>query len=277
MEEPQLRHGPEPRDGSSTSLSQGSPVTALTMAFAPHDSTPHPAAPHENDAAPTRQRARAYAKARRHSRYVRLAKVVIPAGALVATGLIVLVTAYNPFGRIGLTLGPMSISGTKVAMEGPRLTGFKKDARPYEVTASAAYQDIRKPNVIELREMKARMVLDQSGTAANLISKVGIFDTTKEHLELSEDIRITTDKGEQALLQSASIDFKTGSMVSKDPVQITMTSGKIDAAGMQISDNGKTIAFTGHVRVVLKNGAGGSRSEADHASPKLTQAEPAKP
>jgi lipopolysaccharide export system protein LptC len=246
---------------------QGSPVTALTMASAPDHS----------NAAPRPERARAYAKARRHSSFVRLLKLVIPIGAAVSISLVVLITIYNPFGRLGLTLGPISISGTKIAMEGPRLTGFKKDARPYEVTASAAYQDIRKPNVIELKEMKARMGLDATGSAANLVAKVGIFDTVKEHLDLTGDIRIITDKGEEALMQTASVDFKTGAVISKDPVQITMSDAKINADTMQLGDSGKTIAFVGRVHVVLKNGSGGAHVEGASASPKLSQAEPAKP
>lgn len=245
---------------------QGSPVTALTMASAPDRST----------SAPRPERARAYAKARRHSSFVRLLKFVIPVGAAVSIGLVLLITIFNPFGRMGLTLGPVSISGTKIAMEGPRLTGFKKDARPYEVTANAAYQDIRKPNVIELRDMKARMTLDESGAAANLVSKVGVFDTVKEHLDLNGDIRIITDKGEEVLMQTASVEFKTGSVTSKDPVQITMPTAKINADTMQLGDSGKTVTFIGRVHVALKNGAGNAHVDADQ-SPKLSQADPAKP
>ena len=42
--------------------------------------------------------------------------------------------------------GPLSLSGTKITMENPRLTGYReRDLRPYEVTAIAAMQDMRKP------------------------------------------------------------------------------------------------------------------------------------
>ena len=37
-------------------------------------------------------------------------------------------------------------------MESPKLTGFKNDNRPYEVTASAATQDVRQPNLVESEE-----------------------------------------------------------------------------------------------------------------------------
>lgn len=207
----------------------------------------HEAAPHESMTAP---RGRAYDAARRHSARVRLFKIAIPVGSAAAAALVVALTVYNPFGKLaGLTMGSLSLSGTRVAMEGPRLTGFRsKDARPYEVTAIAAYQDIRKPNVIELKDMQARLAVDASGGSARLVSKMGVFDTTKEHLELSQDIRITTEKGDEVTMRSASVDFKAGTVMSREPVRITTAQGVIEAEGLQVSENGRTISFTGRVR-----------------------------
>ena len=198
------------------------------------------------------RRSRTFAAAHRHSGFVRLLKVAIPLGSLAAVGLVAFVSLYNPFGRLpGLTLGPISLSGSKIAMESPRLTGFRKDNRPYEVTATAAYQDIRKPNVIELSEMKAKLAIDENGTVARLVSKTGILDTGKDHLDLAEDIRIWTERGEEVLLKSASIDLKGGAAVTRDPVKVVTPTLRVEANGAELSDNGKTIAFTGRVRTVM--------------------------
>lgn len=198
------------------------------------------------------RRARSFAAARNHTRVVRLLKFAIPAVSLLAVALLVAWSMFNPFNRIpGLTVGPISVSGSKIAMEAPRLTGFRKDNRAYEVTATAAYQDIRKPNVIELKEMKARLALDDSGAMANLVSRTGLFDTGKEHLDLKDDIKVWTDKGEQVLLRSASIDFKTGTGFSKEAVKITTPTLAVEANGMELADNGQRITFTGGVRTIL--------------------------
>lgn len=201
-----------------------------------------------NESVPVRSRD--YAKARRHSRHVRLLKVAIPVGSAVAVVLVLLVTIFNPFGRLpGFSVGAISLSGTKVAMENPRLTGFRnKDGRPYEVTATAAFQDVRKPSMIELKDMRAKLTLDNGSGVAHLVSKAGLFDSGKEHLDLRDDIRITTDRGDEVLLQTASVDLKAGTMMSKDPVRITTPSGTVQADGVQVSDNGHTVVFTGRVR-----------------------------
>lgn len=218
----------------------------------------------------------AYDAARRHSARVRLFKIAIPIGSAVAAALVVAVTIYNPFGKLaGLTMGPISLSGTKVAMEGPRLIGFRsKDSRPYEVTAIAAYQDIRKPNVIELKDMQARLAVDESGGSARLVSKMGVFDTTKEHLELSQDIRITTEKGDEVLMRSASVDFKAGTVMSREPVRITTAQGVIEAEGVQVSENGRTISFTGRVRTQFDRSVTGGPAAPASGPAKYTEAKP---
>ena len=197
-------------------------------------------------------RRRTFVAARRHSGVVRALKVLIPAGAIVAVAAVAFVTLYNPFGRIpGLTLGPISFSGSKIAMESPKLTGYRKDNKPYEVTAVAAFQDIRKPNVIELKDMKARLAVDANGSMARLVSNAGVFDTGKEHLDLKDDIHVWTEKGEEIFLKSASVDFKTGSAVSKEAVRIKTPTLDLEAEGMEIADSGKTLVFTGRVRTRL--------------------------
>ncbi len=197
-------------------------------------------------------RARAYDQARRHSARVRFYKRVIPIGTAAAVAILVAFTLVAPSGREGLSLGPISFSGTKVTMESPKMTGFHKDSRPYEVTATSATQDVRKPNVIELNEMKGRLVIDDHGTAARLEAAAGIFDTTREHLDLRRDVRVTTDAGHEARLKSAAIDFKAGTVVSREPVTVTLTDGIIEAQSLEITDNGKVLSFIGRVRTVFE-------------------------
>lgn len=220
-------------------------------------------------------RSGAYLAARRHSARVRRLKTAIPIAAAAAT-LVVLATWLNPLGRIpGLTLGPVSLSGSKIAMESPKLTGFRKDARPYEVTATAAYQDVRTPGVIELKEMKAKMTVDAAGTVAELVSRAGLFDTTKEHLEFGHEIRITTSRGEEAVLKSASVDFKAGTVHSGDAVRIKTRSGTIEAEGLDVSDGGATFSFRGRVRTQFERVVPEPAMTASaRPSPRVSQAEP---
>ena len=42
-------------------------------------------------------------------------------------------------------------------MEQPRLAGFTSDARAYELTADTAAQDMTRPDIVELRNIRAKV------------------------------------------------------------------------------------------------------------------------
>jgi lipopolysaccharide export system protein LptC len=203
-----------------------------------------------------------FAAAQRHSTYVRLLRRGLP--VIMAVSILGLVVAplINPFrGLPGLSIGPVRLSGTKVTMEKPRMTGFRKDGKPYEVTASSAQQDIRRPNVVELNEMRARLQIEGDGWA-NLDSRSGIFDTQKEQLKLVGDVRLKTDTGYDARLKSADVDFKAGTVISREPVRVSINNGTttVDANQLDVTDNGKVMAFTGRVTVLIENAERGTLS-----------------
>jgi lipopolysaccharide export system protein LptC len=208
------------------------------------------------DAAAPGQRTRAYAKARRHSRAVRFFKIAIPTGAVLAVAAVAAFAFLDPFGRLsGFSLGPIHISGTQLTMENPRLTGFRKDNRGYEITASAATQDVRKPHIVELKDLRGRLVMDESGGLAHLFSDFGVFDTTKEAIDLRQNIRVHTDAGQVVLLKSAAVDFKAGTVRSREPVEVTFVGGSVEAEQLDVNDHGKVMTFTGRVRTVFQGGA----------------------
>lgn len=214
-----------------------------------------PMPPGSQNVATVTRDAAAFRAARRHSRIVRLLRKAIPIGSALAFAMLVLAPILNPFNGIGgLSLGPISLSGSKVTMEKPRLTGFRKDNRPYEVTAASAAQDIRKPNVVELNLMNAR-VETESGGWVRLESRTGIFDSQKEQMQLNEQIKVATDAGYEAFLKTADIDFKAGTIRSKDPVAVNMGAIRITADTLDVSDNGKIIVFQGRVNTLIDNSA----------------------
>lgn len=194
---------------------------------------------------------RDYSRALRHSRRVRLLKRLIPLGAFLAVALVIVITFFNPFASYGgLTLGPVSVSGSRIVMENPRLTGFQSESRPYVVTAREASQDVRQPHLVDLVDLRARLTTDAEGNVAQVEAATGRFNTESELLELTKDVRVVSSEY-SVDLQSASIDFKTGNVVSPYVVRVEFESGTIEADGMNIIDNGRMITFEGNVRSVL--------------------------
>ena len=94
---------------------------------------------------------RMFRRAARHSRLIRFLRIGIPVGIFAALSLIVGAAYFNPFkapANVSLDQGKLVVSGTKIAMELPRLTGFTSDSLPYELTARVASQDLANPGVL---------------------------------------------------------------------------------------------------------------------------------
>lgn len=205
-----------------------------------------------------RDERRSFERARAHSRRVRFLKRALPIGALLAVGATTALALLNPFASVGgLTLGPVSVSGTRIVMDSPRLTGFQGEGRPYEVTATEASQDVRTPHLVDLRDLRARITMDQSGNVVRVEAETGRFDTSEELLWLERDVRVTSSLGYDADLRSALVDFQASSVVSEEPVRVGVGSGVVEADTMTITEGGAVATFVGSVRstFVLSSGA----------------------
>jgi lipopolysaccharide export system protein LptC len=192
---------------------------------------------------------RHFRSAMRHSRRVRMLRWAIPASIVAMLGMIVIATWFNPLHMLAkLPIDPskLVISGTKITMEAPRLAGFTRDARPYEFTARAAAQDLAKPDVLELKDIRAKIEMQDKAlvemTAAN-----GLYDTKADTLRLTDDIRIASSSGYSGRLSEALVDVKKGNIVSEHPVEVVMLNGTLNANRLEVIDNGELLRFDGGV------------------------------
>lgn len=200
----------------------------------------------------------AFRAARRHTLLVRFLRRAIPVGAVVAVvGLVVTPFLHPLQGVAGFSLNSVGITGGKVKMESPRLTGYRKDNRPYEVTAVEALQDIRNPTQVEMTTMVARIQMEREGWVT-VNARTGLFDTQNEKLRLVDDVKVHTESGYDMRMRTADIDFKAGTVVSREPVKVNLSSTTIDANSLDVKDNGALIVFEGRVHVLIENAPAGT-------------------
>jgi lipopolysaccharide export system protein LptC len=207
----------------------------------------------ETDSFPRRDdRTAAFAAAARHSSRVRFLRVAIPGVAVVAVALAAVVILFDPLNRyIGdFSVSGIGIDGTKVTMEHPKLTGFRKDGRPYVVNAQKAVQDAKQPTLIELSEIDAEIgMADKS--SAHILARSGLYDSTKEHMDVRDNVEVKSPQYD-VKLKSASVDFKASSFISKEPVSVVAANGTtIDADRVSAIDNGAQLIFEGNVRSTI--------------------------
>ena len=144
-----------------------------------------------------------FAIAARHSRMVRVLRVAVPAAVILAMAAIVAVSIFNPFRmllpKLPLDLGNLVVSGTKITMESPHLSGYSPDQRPYEVWAKTATQDLTDPDHVDLKALRAKVLMEDRSTVT-LDAAQRLFDTKQQLLDLHKDIFLQSSTGYEARL-----------------------------------------------------------------------------
>lgn len=192
---------------------------------------------------------RAFRSARRHSRLVRVLRLAIPAGVVAGLVVMFLVTYFNPLRmltKLPIDISDMVVSGTKITMEKPRLAGFTHNSRAYEVSAEAAAQDLTKPDLVELKNLRAKVEMQDKSTM-QMSALTGLYNSKTEMLKLEKDIHLSSSSGYQGLMSEAMIDIRKGNVVSNNPVELKMLQGTLNANKLEIVNSGEVVRFHGGV------------------------------
>jgi lipopolysaccharide export system protein LptC len=199
---------------------------------------------------------RAFRSARRHSRAVRILRVAIPLAVVLGFTGIFLITYFNPLrllAKLPVDVGNLVVSGTKITMEHPRLSGFTGDARAYELSADAAKQDLTKPDLIELHNIRAKVQMQDKSTM-EMSATAGIYDSKGETIKLDQNIVLSSSTGYRGRLSQATVDIRKGNVLSEQPVEIDLLQGTLNANRLEIVDSGDLVRFDGGVKMILMLG-----------------------
>jgi lipopolysaccharide export system protein LptC len=192
--------------------------------------------------------------AARHSRLVRFLRLAVPAIVLLSMAAIIGVSIFNPFrilAKLPLDMGNLVVSGTKITMETPHLSGFAPDGRPYELWAKAATQDLTDPDNVELSILRAKVMMEDRSTMT-MDARTGKFNSKSQILNLYKDIFLQTSNGYEARLTQAAIDIGKGTVDSDEPVDVKLLNGTLLGQRMRITDHGEVVRFEGGVSMTLK-------------------------
>jgi lipopolysaccharide export system protein LptC len=190
--------------------------------------------------APPRDREDAFAKAKRRSGRVTLLRLAILIGGLGTVAATVVVAFFNPFAtKLGaLNFNALSVEGTKIVMDRPKLAGFRSDGQAYLLTAERALQDIKQPTMVQLRKVDGE-IGTAGGEATHLTADAGVYDNLAEHMELSGNVRIKNGRF-IVLLRSARSDER---------VEVQGDDGTtIFADRASALNHGQELTFEGHVQ-----------------------------
>ena len=217
-----------------------------------------------------------FAAAARHSQMVRILRIVVPIAVILAmVGLVVVSSVLNPFyngsfPKLPVDMDNLVVSGTKVTMESPHLSGFSTDQRPYEMWAKAAVQDLTDPDHVELKTVRAKVLMEDRSTVT-MDARTGYFDSKQQLLDLRKDIFLQSSTGYEAKLSQAYVDINKGTVTSDEHVDVKLLNGTLTADKLRILNSGEVVRFEGNVVMNL------DKLGDDNASSQPAAPEPAAP
>jgi len=195
------------------------------------------------------ERVRAFTKAERHSRFVRILRKALPVIA------VVVIASYFISTQLSVSVGDMtaSIDGIEVAdgnlrMTNPKLKGADKKNGQYVIGADYADQDIKSPNLIKLHAIKADVTAPDGGWS-RMEADRGAYDSKTERLVMQDNITIATSSGVTGELINASLDSRNKILRSHRPVSFVLPNGTVKANALTLRSAEHTLTFRGKVRV----------------------------
>ena len=192
-----------------------------------------------------------FAVAARHSRMVRALRVAVPAAVVLAMAAILAVSIFNPFRmllpKLPVDMGNLVVSGTKITMESPHLAGYTPDQRPYEVWAKTATQDVTDPDHVDLRKLRAKVLMEDQTTTITLDALNGLMNTKDQILDLRKDIFLQSSTGYEARMSQAYVDMGKGTVTSDEHVDVKLLQGTLSADRLRITSGGEVVRFEGNV------------------------------
>jgi lipopolysaccharide export system protein LptC len=221
-----------------------------------------------------------FAIAARHSRMVRALRIAVPAAVMLAMAAIVAVSIFNPFRmllpKLPIDMGNLVVSGTKITMESPHMAGYTPDQRPYEVWAKTATQDVTDPDHVDLKTLRAKVLMEDRSTTIILDALNGLMDTKQQLLDLHKDIFLQSSTGYEARLSQAFVDMAKGTVTSEEHVDVKLLNGTLTSDRLRITGGGEVVRFEGNVVMNLdKLGDDSAPGQAANAAPEPAPA-PAK-
>jgi lipopolysaccharide export system protein LptC len=189
---------------------------------------------------------------RRYSRFVGLAKRVLPSFAVL---LLLLVGIWphlqTEIAHVHFTLPRLDPREAQdLRMVDARYTGIDRQGRPFVITADVARQNPNLDDLIALEGPKGDLT-STSGSWFELSGYTGLYRPNAQLLDLFGNVQLFQDKGNEFHTDSAHIDMAKGIADGDDPVKGQGPFGHVTGQGFRILDHGNTIIFTGHARLEL--------------------------
>ncbi|HAW33452.1 MAG TPA: LPS export ABC transporter periplasmic protein LptC [Alphaproteobacteria bacterium] len=191
---------------------------------------------------------------RTHSRLVVSLKILFPSLAAVLIGLVIVWPQLNAQQEEQISLLASDIKDMAVpddqAMVNPRFFSVDEKGEPFNLVAKKAFELPGETRRVRLNDIKADLLRRDNRWFA-LDSDVGVYSQKDDTMELSGQVYLYTETGEEIETTGAVVNMKTRDISGREKVFVRMPAGSAEADGFSVSQKGTVIRLTGKTRAVF--------------------------
>lgn len=188
--------------------------------------------------------------AERHSRIVRMMRVILPAVALLVIGVVMLQAfMYRADDTLKLSFADAGPVADDLKMVQPEFSA-RFGQNPFRFNAESAYRDEEKPGRVIMEKIQGDVSIE-GVTWLSLAAAKGVLDTEAVRVVLGGGIDLFSDLGYELHTKSVNIDLRDGVVTGRTEVAGQGPAGTLRADGFSIRDDGSRIRFDGNVRMTL--------------------------
>ncbi|MFP3945127.1 MAG: LPS export ABC transporter periplasmic protein LptC [Alphaproteobacteria bacterium] len=189
--------------------------------------------------------------AARHSRIVRMMRVILPALALLVIGVVMLhAFMYKADDTLKLSFAETGPLADDLRMVQPEFSARFGENSPFRITSESAWRDENLPGRVVLNKIEADVNVD--GVSWFTLSALkGVLDTEAAQVVLGGGIDLSSGLGYQLRTDALNIDLDKGTITGGAAVTGQGPMGTLRSDGFSVSGEGSRIRFEGNVRVTL--------------------------
>ncbi len=183
------------------------------------------------------------AAARRHTRFIRVTRIVLIALAALLTAALIYFVFDGPRAE-----QDVSNEQELVRMTNPRYTGTDGDGIPYNLTAEYAVRSRTDINAVRLINPVLNFFRLEGVQSSQIIAKEGLYDSKAQTMELRTDVTVETDDGYVCETTHARILAGEKIVQGDEPIFCTGEFGQVRGDSYEILNNYSQFIFIGNVK-----------------------------
>jgi lipopolysaccharide export system protein LptC len=188
-----------------------------------------------------------------HDKLIQKLNVILPAAVGVMAALMIFIP-LSPRGEVSFLLdrNKVEVAEDRLRVDNAMYRGQDNRGRPFSLVAGEALQRSVRVPVVQLRDLSARMLLDDG--PAVLEASGGSYDIQAERVKIDGMVNFTAADGYRMQARNISIDMPTRRVIGAGGVDGAIPAGTFSADSIDADLGERTIALQGNARLHMRPG-----------------------